>query len=185
MIKFTLSGFDVCVTFGFLLIVSLLAVSDSPALGIAAVTACVIHELGHCFAAVIFNVKFKSLTLWAGGIQIKKEQRITSLKNEIIILICGPAFNITAAFLYLHYGMADACAVNLAAAIFNLLPYSSLDGGSIIKSVLEFYEKNTGFQKTLAIIFGITVIVFLAVTRNVSLSAVVTIALLTFNELIP
>ncbi len=184
MIKFTVFGFEISITFGFLLIISLLALSDSTALGIAAASSCLIHELGHCFMAVILNVKFKSLKLWAGGIQIEREHQIISLKSEILILICGPAINIVAALFYMYKGMYDACSINIITALFNMLPYSSLDGGSILKSVLEFNDKNTSFQKYISLLFGITIILFFLLTKNINISAFVTLILLMVNECI-
>ena len=77
MIKFSVFGFEIAVTFGFLFIISLTALLNSPALAFLALASCVIHELGHCLAAVILNVKMSRITFWSGGIQMRRECRLS------------------------------------------------------------------------------------------------------------
>lgn len=184
MVKFHVGRLEISVTFGFLLVLSLLSVTGSLSLGFTAIASCIIHELGHCFASVILNVKIKSLTLWAGGVQIERESRIISIGAELAVLISGPLFNLISAIFYLLFGFNDAAMVNLTLAIFNLLPYSSLDGGCMIKAVLERKSLNVHIiQKVIAVSFGIIILIALFLTRNHNITADATILLLTADEL--
>lgn len=185
MVKFHIREFEISITFGFLLVLSLLSLTNSPSLGFIAVSSCIIHELGHSFAAIILNVKIKSLTLWAGGILMQRESRILSIGSELAVLICGPLFNLIFSALYAIYGITDASVINLTLALFNLLPYSSLDGGCIIKGLLERKNLNCNFiQKATAVSFGAIIMALLYFTKTRNITAIATIILLTANELI-
>ena len=185
MVKFHIGSLEVSVTFGFLLVFSLLSLSGSHALGFTAIASCVIHELGHCFAAVILNVKIKSLTLWAGGVQMEREGRIISLGTELAVLISGPLFNLISATFYSLNGINDAAMVNLSLAIFNLFPYSSLDGGCMIKAVLERKSLNLNIiQKVTAVLSGAVILTVLFLSGNHNITAFVTVILLTADEIL-
>ncbi len=183
MVKFKIFHFEVSITFGFLLVMSLLSLTNSPSLGFTAVASCIIHELGHCFATVLRNVKIKKIMLWAGGIQMQRDSRIISFSDEIFILLSGPLFNIIFAVIYYYSGMTLAAMVNFMLALFNLLPYSSLDGGCIIKVLFEKHEHNYEvIQKIISLIFGASILVFLYLSKSGNITAIATIMLLTVNE---
>lgn len=88
----------------------------------------IIHELGHILGAIYFNWKIeKILILPFGGITIFNDLINKPLKEEFIILILGPLFqlinfiifkDINPNFNYYNYGLF----------IFNLLPIYPLDG---------------------------------------------------------
>lgn len=183
MVKFTVFGFEISITFGFLLVISLLSLIGYSTLGFTAVASCIIHELGHCFAAVLLNVKMKNLMLWAGGVQMQRESRLISFSDEIIILLSGPLFNIIFAVFYALCGMENTAGINLVLALFNFLPYSSLDGGCIIKAYLEKHDySNDTVQKIISLIFGAVILTFLYLTKIGNITAFATIILLTINE---
>lgn len=184
MVKIHIGRLEISVTFGFLLVFSLLSVTGSPSLGFTAIASCIIHELGHCFASVILNVKIKSLTLWAGGVQMERESRIISIGAELAVLISGPLFNLISVVFYSVYGINDAAMVNLTLAVFNLLPYSSLDGGSIVKVILERKSLNVHIiQKVISVSFGIIILIALFLTGRENITAYATIILLTADEI--
>lgn len=183
MVKFRIGWLNISVTFGFVLVISLLSAAGSPSLGFTAIASCVIHELGHCFASVILNVKIKSLTLWAGGVQMERESRILSLGTELSVLISGPLFNLVFAVLCSLYGLDSTALVNLSLALFNLLPYSSLDGGCMIRAVLE--RKSLGIiQKITAVASGAVILTALFLTDSRNLTAFATVILLTADEIL-
>lgn len=184
MLRFSIFDFRVTVTFGFLFTVCVLLLVGSPAVGFSAVAACVIHELGHCFAAVLLDVKFKGVKFWAGGINIQPESRIISYGAEITELFCGPFFNVLFCALFIFTGTSSAAAVNASLAVFNLFPYSSLDGGCILKLIFERHEKNGAvIQKITAVFFSIFIFI-LYLTRNADISLLAAVILLTADEFI-
>lgn len=185
MIRFSIFGFEISATFGFLFFTCIFLLNGSPYEVFTAASACIIHELGHCFAAVILNVKFSGMTLWSGGIRIKSDDRIISYGSEIAVLIFGPLFNIIFAAISVAAGIYGSAAINITLAVFNLLPYSSLDGGCIIKAFFDSYEKNGGFiQKITAVFFGIFIIFLCLLTGNLNIALISAIVLLMADELI-
>lgn len=140
MIKFDILGIRVSVTFGFLFLASVFVICCPVRTALFVSSACMIHELGHCFAAVILNVKFRKLTLWSGGISITPQSRIISYRSEIIVLISGPLFNLIFAILCAAAGAHDAMKINLTLAVFNMLPFPSLDGGCTVRLLRERFR---------------------------------------------
>lgn len=184
MLKLRIFGLDAAVTFGFMFTASLFLLLRSSRECIFAASGCIIHELGHCFAAVILNVKFRSLKLWSGGISIERERNIISYNTELAVLLCGPFFNFCFAAICGLNGMIDSSLINLSLAIFNLFPYSSLDGGCIIKGFFEKYEKNGGYiQKITAVFFGVSILFLCIFFRVKNITLISVIVLLTADEL--
>lgn len=183
MIRLRFFGLDTCFTFGFFLGVSLLSWFHSPSVGVMAVSACVIHELGHCFMAIILNVKIIGVKFWVGGVLIKKENRIIPVSHELMILICGPAFNLIFAVFYALGGRLDEAAVNAAFALFNLLPCRTLDGGSMLCLLLERQLRCAErLQKTVCVSLGAALTLLMLATDTGSIATIGTVILLTVNE---
>lgn len=183
MIKLRICGIELHFTFGFFLVIGLLSWFHSPSVGVMAVSACVIHELGHCLSAIILNVKITAIEFHCAGVLIKKENRIIPVFHELIILLCGPVFNILFAVIYTLGGQTDAAAVNAAFAFFNMLPWRSLDGGSVICLLLERRVRCAErVQKAVCLMLCAAIIFFMLMTGKGSLAALVTVLLLTLNE---
>jgi stage IV sporulation protein FB len=101
-----------------------------------------IHEMGHAAAASFFSWRIKKITLLPfGGVAEMDEHGNRPLKEEAIVVICGPlqhVWMVMAAYafvsmslipedlyrLFLHY--------NLMIFIFNLFPVWPLDGGKLL-----------------------------------------------------
>jgi len=93
-----------------------------------------LHELGHGLALYAAGGRIGLLSLWGMGIKMQPERGlILTVKEEAAVLLAGPLSNL------LLYGAVQLTAgeclfgyMNLAAAVFNLLPYGMLDGGSLL-----------------------------------------------------
>lgn len=185
MIKLRIFGIDTVFTFGFFLVISMLSLWRSPSVGVMAVSACIIHELGHCFMSVILNVKLVGVKFWAGGVLIKKEKRIIPFPYELSILLCGPVFNLIFSMFYAVGGRYDAAVLNAVFALFNMLPFRTLDGGSILALCLERRMRFGGeVQRIVCTALGIAVILFMLATGTGSAVTIAAIAILTLNEAI-
>ncbi len=105
--------------------------------------ACISHELGHITAIKLTGGELKCIELSCFGIKITASP-YSSLKNGIFVLLSGPAVNL---LLYIIFKMLQIDApftmFNLAEGLFNLLPYSMLDGGAVMNLIAEgsIYEK--------------------------------------------
>lgn len=127
------------IDFSFLVFAALIFIIEEGALVSAFFTVCLIHEIGHAAAICMSGGKISSVTFYGTGIIMTHSRReIIPLKTELFILLSGPAINIFLYFILrkLH-GMEQFALLNLCAAVFNLLPYSSLDGGSVLRLLAD------------------------------------------------
>lgn len=104
----------------------------------------IIHELGHITGALIFKWNIdKIILLPFGGITIFNEKIDKSLKEEFIIAILGPLFQIV---FYLIYKDNDIFNFfNKVILMFNLLPIYPLDGSKILNII---FNKFISFKKS-------------------------------------
>lgn len=107
-----------------------------------------LHELGHSFVALRFNIPVRSITLFLFGGVARLGAEPPSAKAEFLIAIAGPAVSLAlAAFLSVMqpavatieplWGIAKYLAyMNFALAVFNLIPGFPLDGGRVLRAFI-------------------------------------------------
>lgn len=107
-----------------------------------------IHEYGHCWAAILCGLRIHSITLWGlGGLARIEGLESIPPKEELFISAAGPATNAIMAGVAagLWYSGIDNMIlvyfikINLMLCIFNLIPAYPLDGGHILKALLSFW----------------------------------------------
>ena len=104
----------------------------------------IVHETGHIVGAWIFKWKIdKVILLPFGGITIFKESIDKSLKQELIIALLGPLFQIL--FYLIFKDNATFNHYNMAILLFNLLPIYPLDGSKILNI---FFNELVSFKKS-------------------------------------
>lgn len=99
--------------------------------------ACISHEMGHIIALKMTGGELKSIEFSCSGIKMTASP-YTSIKSGIFVLMSGVAVN------FLLYALMRLCGVdgcmplfNIAEGVFNLLPYSMLDGGAVLNLIAE------------------------------------------------
>ncbi len=101
----------------------------------------IIHEMGHLLMGLFFKWKVDKIYLYPyGGVTKFNEDINKSLKEELLILLNGPFFQI----IYLligHFLFHDKNFenYNLTILIFNLLPIFPLDGGRILNLFFNYF----------------------------------------------
>lgn len=148
------------VKFSFLVFNALLFMFRDSGLILAFYVACISHELGHIAAIKLTGSELKSLELSCSGIKMTATPS-SSIKKGVFVLLSGVAVN------FLTYGILKIIGVNgyltyfsLAEGLFNLLPYSMLDGGAVLDLLAEgsIYEEQAKIcymilRVSLAVIF--------------------------------
>jgi Zn-dependent protease len=108
----------------------------------------VVHELGHSFVAISQGVGVKSITLFLfGGLASLEKESKTPLE-AFLVAIAGPAVSFLLFGLFTLIGInltlplpltaivSLLASINLALAVFNLIPGLPLDGGNILKALV-------------------------------------------------
>ena len=105
------------------------------------ICAIAVHELGHLFFARILKIKVRELKLGIFGARILPEGQLYSYRNEFLLSLGGPLFNIIAYFLS-HSIFASPPSMrtfevySLSLAILNFLPIQEFDGSRMLTSLL-------------------------------------------------
>lgn len=142
----------ISVKFSFFATLSLLTLYNTSSSICMSLIASLLHETGHLIAMVLFGVDVKKIIFYGAGIKIVRGYSVSDKNNEKIILISGCLMNFIVFFLFVFLGEDKFTAfafMNLATALFNLLPVKTLDGGAIL---LLIFEKNPRFLSFLDVV---------------------------------
>ena len=142
----------------------------------------IIHELGHLLIGILMGFKPEGISLIPLGLSIKfsvncndyskkiKKINVIYLK-KIIIAMAGPATNFLIAFIFILFNInmfnclrENIIYTNLIIGLFNLIPIYPLDGGRIIKNILNIKKDKITSYKCINIISNITLIILTAIS---------------------
>ena len=183
MINFNIKDFRLSFDFSFFAVAALFCLLDAPELALTAMCACIIHETGHYICAVISGVKIERIIFWAGGVKMVSDIGMKPFFREICVLLFGPLFNFLAALFYYLSADINAFSINLSLGLFNLLPFSSLDGGSIIEKMLGFVGVEAGnYMRVISVLSAAAIIFFFAVSGTGNITGYMTLILLAIYE---
>ena len=99
-----------------------------------------IHEIGHLIGALYYKWNIKKVVILPfGGITIFNELINKSLKEEFVILVLGPLFQILFYFILRYLNIETNLITNYhyALLIFNMLPIIPLDGSKLLNIILN------------------------------------------------
>lgn len=108
----------------------------------------VAHELGHSFVAIRQGIDVKSITLFIFGGLASLEKESETPAEAFWVAIAGPLVSLLLCAIFTIIGITTAAtgataailgvlaSVNLALALFNLIPGLPLDGGNILKAAV-------------------------------------------------
>lgn len=132
-------GSKVKISFFFFVTISFALVLDTTDTAVLTLFAAIIHESGHLVCMLVCGERPSKILLAPFGMSISRFSGC-SYRKEICISLAGPLANLLVAALLFAVscicdvsGLAKAVAVNIALAVFNLLPIEPLDCGRAIK----------------------------------------------------
>lgn len=140
--KFKFFGTEVYVSVLFCAVVCFMLAVDRTGLVIPTLFAVFIHESGHLLAMWAADCQPKQIRLIPASVQIV---RGFSPKRcgEIAVTVCGPAANLVIfGVLFANYFIFKSeqsltfAILNLVIAVFNLMPVSGLDGGTLLAAAI-------------------------------------------------
>lgn len=142
-----------------------------------------VHELGHAFAGMAFNQKVSISLLPFGGLTERKGRQLKSWE-EFTIVLMGPVFGF---FIYLAASyfsnfvtnelartlLIFTASVNFFWTILNLLPVMPLDGGQLMRVILQGIWGSTGLKLAciLSMVFGSIFAVYFIVRQDFFIAA--------------
>ena len=138
-----------------------------------------LHEAGHFIAAFIIRAKIINLRIGLFGINMQINTNDLSLNKKLALFFAGPLVNLLIT-VYLYRVYYDIAYINFFLCLINLLPIVPLDGGNVLKSVLDNYVKRKYFYiiiLILNIIFLIVVAYYFYLSFNIIYIAISTMAL--------
>jgi len=122
------------------------------------------HELGHLFTLYFFKGKAKRINIAFYGIGLRYEHSLSFIQ-EILFLFSGAAVNI------IFYLFKVEQSINGALALINLLPVYPLDGGRIIKRLLNHcfnIDVSDKIFKSVSLICIVFLIACSLINKNIS-----------------
>ena len=132
MVSFKIGRTLFAVRFSFLLFNGLVFLFRDSSIILSFYAVCLIHELGHISAIVFFKGQIKSVELSGYGIKIETSPTL-SVSSGIAVLLSGPLINIIVFLIFRNNSFFSV--LSLWEGLYNLLPFSFLDGGAAIKLI--------------------------------------------------
>ncbi|MBX0295889.1 site-2 protease family protein [Haloarcula nitratireducens] len=116
-------------------------------------TGVILHELGHSLVALRYGYPIDSITLWLFGGIAQLTEMPEDWKQELAIAVAGPAVSVVLGVLsYVAFAVlpgaqsaviegarfvfAYLALMNVALAVFNMLPGFPMDGGRVLRALL-------------------------------------------------
>src|SRR6056297_2566005 len=154
-------------------------------------TGVVLHELGHSVVAIRYGFPIESITLWLFGGVAQLTEMPEDWKQELAIAVAGPIVSVAlgvisyVVFVVLpgtesaivesaRFVFAYLALMNIALAIFNMLPGFPMDGGRVLRALLARtrpYARATQIAAEVGKVFAIMLGLFgLFVAGNIFLA---------------
>lgn len=159
--KFKFFGTEVYISFLFCAVVCFMLVVDRTGLVIPTLFAVFIHESGHLLAMWAADCQPRAIRLIPASVQIVRSFSPKKC-GEVAITICGPAANLVIfgvlftnwCFFKSEQSLSFAI-LNLVIAVFNLMPVSGLDGGTLLAAAIANFTDIYRAERIVRIITAI------------------------------
>ena len=140
--KIKLFGTKIYLSFFFCAVFTIMLATDKTGFILPTFFAVIMHEIGHLFAMWVLDCQPKQIDITPASLKIVSGFS-KQYKNDILIAAFGPCVNYVLFFtLYFNYLAFENkltlyyALLNLIVGLFNSLPVSGLDGGTVLCSIL-------------------------------------------------
>ena len=141
MLYVNIFGVKVCADFSLPAILALMLLLLPQTEVAVTLLSCVLHEAAHFLALAWYHRKPTYLRISCTGMHMAVPRTaLCPIGQFAVILLSGIVSNFLAAALFLYTHKSLAAMTNLSLALFNLLPYRSTDGGTLIYALLEHFH---------------------------------------------
>ncbi len=144
---FRLLDIEFFISVPFAVVLAFLLVTDKTGMMSASLFAVLLHEIGHLIVMKLNRIAPKSVKMSLGGVLIVGNAYCTA-KESISVALAGPLVNIVFSVVFYFSGvyfdsllLASFGVVQFLVGIINLLPIKGLDGGTVLRNLLERYYK--------------------------------------------
>ncbi len=138
MVCFTVCGLRLAVDFTAPAMLALLSLLLPPEALLRTLAAALLHESAHLLTIALTGQKPELLRVSAAGLCLNLRAPALCPAGRFAAILCaGPAANLLAAAGLYCCGFPESAAANLSLAVFNLLPLSCTDGGSLLYTLAE------------------------------------------------
>lgn len=103
---------------------------------LALLFAVVSHEAGHLCALALLGVPMRTVRISPSGVRISSPLSALSYGKEAIVSAAGAAVNLLCALIFWKCGIEALAMPSLLLGLYNLLPLSTFDGGTLLFSLL-------------------------------------------------
>ena len=175
---FRLLDIEFFISVPFAVVLAFLLVTDKTGMMSASLFAVLLHEIGHLIVMKLNRIAPKSVKMSLGGVLIVGNAYCTA-KESISVALAGPLVNIVFSVVFYFSGvyfdsllLAAFGVVQFLVGIINLLPIKGLDGGTVLRNLLERYY-NGNVQLTVKLVsigvsIGVLVLGIAVAVKNTS-----------------
>jgi Zn-dependent protease/predicted transcriptional regulator len=134
------------------------------------------HELGHAWAAMRYDIRVESITLWILGGLASLSEMPREWNREFWIAIAGPVSSLLLAGLCVGvlavlpaeltvsvFVVGFLAVMNVVLAVFNMVPAFPMDGGRVLRALLARNQSYVGATRTAARIGTVFAMLFAVV----------------------
>lgn len=161
MIEFYLCRTAVGLDFSFFAVLAMFFFFDSGG-GLAALSACAVHELGHLAVMRLCNIPAERILFYGAGIRISAEIKGASFWKQLAVLSAGCAVNLLLSAAFYAAGELTLAAANLITGTFNLLCLGEFDGAQLARLFAVRFVGAARIDGFLNVLRGISAAVCLA-----------------------
>lgn len=156
--EFKVGHTAVRIEFTFSAVLCILLIAFPLSAVVCILTAVLCHELGHLCCAVRFHVSPRRIDLTARGVGMAMALDCLSSKGRLWVSVAGSAVNLGLCLFSALFGLRTCMIVQGALGLLNLIPIPGLDGGDILRLILERFLSGNAAEKVCLAVGGIVLI---------------------------